>query len=106
MKPKSLLILVISFIFLALPKSNFSQTLNFGILSSFEGYTGAGAVSNAAGTTFKGDVGTNAGSITGFGTPPSFTGNTYNANAVTTQCRFDLFRIYIHLNDLFVDYPR
>ena len=87
MKLKSLLILVISLILLALPKTNFSQTLNFGILSTFEGYTGAGAVSNAAGTTFKGDVGTNAGIISGFDTPASFIGNTYNANAVTTQCR-------------------
>jgi hypothetical protein len=46
------------------------------------------------------------GIISGFTDPTYFTGNTYNANdAVTAQCRFDLFRLYIHLNDLFVDYP-
>ena len=73
MKLKSLLILVISLTFLAVPKINFSQTLNFGILTTFEGYTGAGAVTSAAGTTFSGDVGTNAGIISGFGAPPSFT---------------------------------
>ena len=40
-----------------------------------------------------------------FRSPPFFNGNTYNANAVTAQCRVDLFRVYIHINDLFVDYP-
>jgi hypothetical protein len=24
---------------------------------------------------------------------------------IAAQCRFDLFRLYIHLNDIFVDYP-
>ncbi len=105
MKKTSLLILVISLSFLSVSKISFSQTLNLGILSSFEAYTGAGGISNAAGATFTGDAGTNIGIITGFGAPPSFTGNTYNANAVTTQCRVDLFRVYIHLNDLFVNFP-
>ncbi|WP_366184703.1 ice-binding family protein [Flavobacterium ovatum] len=97
--------LAISFFALLLPNINFSQTVNLGILESFEGYTGAGAITNGAGATWKGDAGTNIGIISGFGGPPSFTGNTYNANTVTAQCRFDLFRLYIHLNDLFVDYP-
>jgi hypothetical protein len=85
--------------------TSFSQTVNLGILESFEGFTGAGAITNAAGATWTGDAGTNIGIISGFGAPPFFNGNTYNANAVTGQCRFDLFRLYIHLNDLFVDYP-
>ena len=78
-------------------------TLNLGILTSFEAFTGAGAVANGAGATVNGDVGTNIGIISGFVAP--YAGNTYNANAVTAQCRFDLFRTYIHLNALFVDYP-
>ena len=94
---------------LFLPTKIFSQTpngtANLGILTSFGAYTGAGGVSNGAGASFTGDVGTNIGIISGFGAPPAFIGNTYNANATTTQARFDLFRFYIHLFDKFVDYP-
>ena len=105
MKKKRMLILAISLFLLAIPKENFCQTLNLGILSSFEGYTGAGGISNGSGATWTGDAGTNLGIISGFGAPPAFTGTTYNANAVTEQCRVDLFRVYIHLNDIFVNYP-
>ena len=80
-------------------------TANLGILTSFGAYTGAGGVANGAGASFTGDVGTNIGIISGFGSPPAFIGNTYNANATTAQARFDLFRFYIHLNDKFVDFP-
>ena len=102
---KYLLFSIVTTILLLFSNTSFSQTVNLGILESFEGYTGAGAVTNAAGANWSGDVGTNIGAISGFGTPPFFNGNTYNANAVTAQCRKDLFRLYIHLNDLFVDYP-
>ncbi|MFB0997236.1 MAG: ice-binding family protein, partial [Flavobacteriales bacterium] len=76
-----------------------SQTLNLGILSSFAGFTGAGGVSNGAGSLWTGDAGTNDGIITGF-----YNGNEYNTDVSTAQARFDLMRSYIHLNDLFVDY--
>lgn len=81
----------------------FSQTLNLGILESFEGYTGSGGVANSGGTV-TGDVGTNSGLISGF-TPPFYTANIYNANAVTSQARYDLLRLYIHLNALSVNFP-
>jgi hypothetical protein len=102
---KHLLFSIITISLLLFSNTSFSQTVNLGILESFEGYTGAGAVTNGAGATWTGDVGTNMGIISGFGAPPFFNGNTYNGNAVTAQCRFDLFRLYIHVNDLFVDYP-
>jgi hypothetical protein len=82
-----------------------SQTLELGTLSSFEAYTGAGAVTNGAGNTFTGDVGTNNGIISGFGSPPAFTGTIHNNDALTTQARIDLLRIYIHLSDIFVTHP-
>jgi hypothetical protein len=97
--------LILSITLFAFPVSNFGQTINLGILTSFEGFTGEGAATNGAASIWQGDVGTNNGSITGFGLPPSFTGTAYSADAVTAQCRFDLFRLFIHLNDLFVDYP-
>lgn len=97
---KNLLKSIVTFLFiLFLPNIILSQTLNLGILSSFEGYTGAGAVSHG-GTLWAGDVGTNSGAITG-----TYAGTTYNTNAVTDQARYDLMRLYIQLNDLFVDYP-
>jgi|TARA_B110000093_G_scaffold95472_1_gene102899 hypothetical protein len=100
--------LLLSIILVIFPNTSFSQTpngtVNLGILESFEGYTGAGAITNAAGATWTGDAGTNIGAFSGFDAP-SFIGNTYSADAVTAQCRLDLLRVYIHLNDLFVDYP-
>jgi hypothetical protein len=85
------------------PNLSIGQTLQLGILSSFEAYTGAGAVSND-GTLLTGDAGTNIGIVTGCA-GPTFNGNVYNANAITDQCKEDLFLTYIHLNDLFVTYP-
>jgi uncharacterized repeat protein (TIGR01451 family) len=106
---KKLLFTVITSALLFLSNLTFGQapnsTLNLGILTSFEAFTGAGGVANGAGGTVNGDVGTHIGIISGFGSLPLFTGNTYNANTVTDQARKDLLRTYIHLNDLFVDYP-
>ncbi len=89
--------------FITFPTTAFCQTINLGILESFEGYTGAGAVTNGAGATWTGDAGTNMGIISGFGAPPNFNGNTYNGNAETAQCKIDLMKLYIHLNELFVN---
>jgi trimeric autotransporter adhesin len=49
MTKKQMLILAISLTLLAMPKTSFSQTLNLGILSSFEAYTGAGGITNGTG---------------------------------------------------------
>jgi hypothetical protein len=42
--------------------------LDLGILSSFAAFTSIGAVSNSGGSNITGDVGTNGGAISGFGT--------------------------------------
>jgi hypothetical protein len=105
-----LFITTIALLFLS--NASFSQTpnstLNLGILTSFEAFTGAGAVANSGGTV-TGDVGTHLGIISGLD-PPAYNGNAYNGNTgpgniVTTQARYDLLRMYIHLNDKFVDFP-
>ena len=80
----------------------FGQYLELGRLSSFEAYTGSGDITNSG--TFTGDAGTHVGALTGF-LPSNFTGNTYNSDAVTTQGRTDLLKIYIHLSNIFVTYP-
>jgi hypothetical protein len=103
---KNILFSVTTFALLLLSIGGFSQTaptgtINLGILTSFEGYTGAGAITAAAGATWIGDAGANIGEIGG----DTIQGNVYGSDSITAQCRFDLMRLYIHLNDLFVDYP-
>jgi hypothetical protein len=80
-----------------------NETLNLGMLTSFEAYTVAGAVANSGGAV-TGDIGTGFGIISGFSDPPS-TGNHYTANAATKQAQYDLLRLYIHLNALPVNFP-
>jgi len=94
---------IISTLFVLIPIFIFGQTINLGILTSFEGYTGDGAITNS-GLSWTGDTGSNNGLMSGF-VSPSFNDNTYNADSVTAQCRFDLFRLYIQLIDLYVDFP-
>jgi hypothetical protein len=101
---KSKLILVLFFFLLAVPKTSFSQLLDLGILSTFEAFTGNGAITNSG--TFTGDVGTNGGILTGFIGPPSFNnGTAYNSDATTVQGRKDVLKLYILLNNLFVTQP-
>jgi hypothetical protein len=75
-------------------------TANLGILTSFATYTGAGGITNEGGT-IAGDAGTNLGEVTA--NPPE--GDIYEEDAITAQAKFDLLRLYIHLNSLFVDFP-
>lgn len=102
MKQK-LLLCIATVVLLLFSNTSFGQTLNLGILESFEGYTGSGAITNSGGS-ITGDVGTNSGIISGL-TPPQYTGNIYNANASTSQAKNDLLRLYIHLNALPVNFP-
>ena len=97
---KKLLLSITTFMLLFFSSTSFCQTLELGILSSFAGFSGEGGVTNGSGAVWIGDVGSNLGIISG-----NYNGNIYNANSVTEQARFDLMRMYIHLNDLFVDYP-
>jgi hypothetical protein len=97
---KNILFSLTTIALLFLSSISFSQTLNLGILSSFEGFSGNGGVTNGPGSTWNGDAGTDSGVITGV-----FGGDTYNADASTGQAREDLMRLFIHLNDLFVDFP-
>ncbi|MFT4544819.1 MAG: hypothetical protein ACI9EQ_001282 [Bacteroidia bacterium] len=96
---KSILLSVTTFALFLLSTAGFSQTLELGALSSFEAYTGTGAVSMAAAATLTGDVGSNVGAISGF-VPPAFTGTLHHANSVTAQCRIDLLKLYIDLSNL------
>jgi hypothetical protein len=104
---KKLLLSILTLVLLLGANTSFSQatngTLNLGILESFEAFTAAGGVTNSGGTV-TGDVGTHLGIISGFPSPPN-TGNSYTANASTNQARYDLLRLYIHLNSKAVNFP-
>jgi hypothetical protein len=83
---------------LLLPTFMFGQTLELRVLSTFEAYTGAGAITNSG--TLTGDVGTNLGIISG-----SYTGAIHNNDSITQQARLDMLRIYIQLSNVFVTHP-
>jgi hypothetical protein len=108
---KHLLFSIVNIVLLLFSNTSFSQTpngtLNLGILESFEAFTGSGGVTNSGGTV-TGDVGTNLGIISGFTAPAypgTYTGNIYNQDTITDQARYDLLRLYINLNALFVNFP-
>jgi uncharacterized repeat protein (TIGR01451 family) len=102
MKKKKLLSLTTIALFL-LSSISFSQTLELGTLEPFGSFAGVGAVTSSG--TSTGDAGTNAGAITGTGFELDYCCTTHTSSALTVQARIDLLRVYIHLDDVFVDYP-
>ena len=101
---KNILFLFITTIALLLSSVGYGQTLELGLLSSFEAYTGAGAVTNEG--QMSGDAGTHNGIISGTGFGPGYAGTTYPSGSPTSyQARIDLLRVYIHLSDVFVTFP-
>jgi len=67
-----------------------------GIIKNFGLFTNAGAVANTASSGIVGDIGTNSGAISGFGTS-THVGSFYNADATTAQAKIDLDSAYIKL---------
>ena len=77
---------------------NIAQVPNLGTVANFILFTIDGAVTNTAASHFAGDIGTNNGTISGFGTSV-FSGNMHIANAVTAQCSIDLLNAYNQINN-------
>ena len=75
----------------------FSNAPNLGTAANFVLFTIAGAVGNTGISQITGNVGTNVGAITGFGT--SVTGFIYTPNTITVQCSTDLLAAYTQLNN-------
>jgi hypothetical protein len=66
-----------------------SSSINLGAISNYALFTGSGAVSNTGTSTITGNIGTNLGPISGFGTPTVVNGviltpQSVNNNAVTS----------------------
>ena len=80
---KYILLLITTISLLLFTNTIFSQTLDLGILSTFEAYTGAGDVTNNG--EIIGDAGTNFGTISGGGFGLGYTGTLYNNNPTTVH---------------------
>jgi len=95
MKYKILLIIVTVLTQLTFPNPNFGQAPTLGTVANFVFFTTTGAVGNTGISRIIGNVGSNNGAITGFG---SLNGTVYNGDAVTAQCVIDLNSAYSQLN--------
>ena len=85
---------------LIIPFANYGQVPNFGSLAKFALFTTSGAVGNTAVSNITGNIGANAGAITGFGAPSNVNGTIYNADGVTAQCVIDLQEAYDQLSTI------
>lgn len=79
--------------------SGISPYADFGVLTGFAMFTSAGAVANTGSSTINGDVGSNAGAITGFGT---FNGNIYAPGSAPSPVNNTLATFSIYSNGVFV----
>lgn len=77
------------------PKLSVAQAPNLGSAADFALFTTIGAVGNSSISHITGNVGTNNGSITGFG---NVNGIMNNANGTSAQCATDLLAAYNQLN--------
>ena len=73
---------------------------NLGAVESFVLFSGAGAVSNTGNSNVSGDVGSNLGAVSGFGSPSTLIGGLYSATPNTTQTKIDLLNLYLHLSNI------
>jgi len=95
MKNKLLLTFVATFVALSFPNLNFGQAPILGSTVNFVFFTTTGAVSNAGISHITGNVGSNAGAISGFG---SLSGVVDSVNSATAQAASDLLIAYNQLN--------
>jgi hypothetical protein len=91
--------LIIAFFCLLFSPNFIFAQVNLGTASSFVMFTSVGAFSNSGGSVFIGDIGTNAGAITGF-PPGTITGQIHNANPTTLQATADVQAAYDYLTNV------
>ncbi len=65
-----------------IPSGN--SVINMGVLSTFIFYSSAGAVTNGGASVITGNIGTNVGDISGYGSPTVFKGSFLNAGGSIT----------------------
>jgi hypothetical protein len=90
---KQLLHIVTAVTLFSIPSVNFGQTPNLGVAADFVIFTTTGAVGNTGISQITGNMGTNSGSVTGFG----------NVNGVVgsnAQCAVDLLTAYNKIDSM------
>jgi LruC domain-containing protein len=80
-------------------KSSQVAQIDLGSIEDFAIYSISGAVSNVGVSDVTGDVGTNLGAISGFGSPSIFDGTIEITNSITSQAALDLNNLIIQLNN-------
>ncbi|MDI1317297.1 ice-binding family protein [Flavobacterium sp.] len=92
---KKLCFLGLSIIFLSSFFTVNAQAPTLSAAAAFDLFTANGTISNTGNTQFSGNIGTNSGTITGFGT---VTNNMYTTDSFTATCATDVLNAY---NELF-----
>jgi gliding motility-associated-like protein len=96
MKSPFIKLIITVLIVLVSPNITYAQPApNLGTAIDFAIFTSVGALGNTGTlTNITGNIGTNAGAITGFGPPNVVIGNIENGNLVTAQCLIDVQAAY------------
>jgi hypothetical protein len=90
------------FALLFFPSIDFAQAPDLGITSGFAAFTATGAFGNIDTTNITGNIGTNAGALTGF--PPGVvTGQIHITDSVTLQAATDAAIAYSYLDAMTCD---
>jgi PKD repeat protein len=92
----SITIYLIILALLIFPLITFGQVIDLGTAENFMLFSCNGAVSNTGASNITGDIGTDLGAISGFGTS-TVNGSFHNANAVTAQAKIDVINSYNQL---------
>ena len=100
MKFQKLLAILIACSIICIPKINSAQTINLGTAANFVFFTSSGAVDNVGTSVYTGNLGTNVGAFTGFGSEATVNGNKYAANSITAQASTDLIAAYNQLKNI------
>ena len=78
--------------------TNYNNNI-LGTAANFALFTSVGAVANAETSGIVGDIGSNAGDLSGFASS-TVAGSFYNADAVTAQAKIDLQAAYVQLHNM------
>lgn len=82
---------------LLFPIITIAQAPDFGTATGFALYTSDGAVTNTSVSSIAGNIGTNAGAITGFDGSTTVNGNFYTQDDTTAKAAIDLLTAYYQL---------
>jgi hypothetical protein len=95
---KTILFILASMGLLAGAQDSFGQTVDLGAAGSFALFTAIGSFSNTGATAVAGDIGTNAGALTGF-PPGTLTGSIHVTDGVSVDAAKDVDGAYTYLAD-------